>query len=245
VGNEWYFVGVDLGQSQDFTAIAVLERTELKGDWDPAAFAHRKLVKLRLRYLERPSLGTPYTEVVQRVVQVTRSADLAKRCHLIVDGTGVGRPVVDLLRATGPGCTLMPVTITGGGQEHWSKGFHQVPKRDLIVGLQLLFQRAELQIAAGLALGATLERELADMRVKISSPGREQFGAWREGQHDDLVLAVALACWGARKMYPHAPAGENAYCRWTHGAPDLRKPVGLTRTNNKTFWQRMDRNEHE
>lgn len=25
----------------------------------------------------------------------------------------------------------------------------------------------------------------------------EMFGAWREGQHDDLVLAVAIAVWRA------------------------------------------------
>ena len=36
------------------------------------------------------------------------------------------------------------------------------------------------------------------MRVKVSASGHESFAAWREGTHDDLVLAVALACWRAR-----------------------------------------------
>jgi len=31
----WYFVGVDLGQSRDFTAIAVVERSVRAGGWDP------------------------------------------------------------------------------------------------------------------------------------------------------------------------------------------------------------------
>ena len=62
-----YFVGVDLGQSRDFTAIAVLERAELRGDWDPVMYAWRKTTALRLRHLERVPLGTPYTEVVDRV----------------------------------------------------------------------------------------------------------------------------------------------------------------------------------
>ena len=91
-------MGLDLGQSQDFTAIAVLERAELRGHWDPVMYARRKTIALRLRYLERIPLGTPYTEVVDRVVAVTRSADLAGRCHLIADATGVGRPVMDMLR---------------------------------------------------------------------------------------------------------------------------------------------------
>jgi hypothetical protein len=36
------------------------------------------------------------------------------------------------------------------------------------------------------------------MRVRVSVRAREQFGAWREGTHDDLVLAAGLACWRAR-----------------------------------------------
>ncbi len=32
-----YFVGVDLGQSRDYTAIAVVERAERTGAWDPVS----------------------------------------------------------------------------------------------------------------------------------------------------------------------------------------------------------------
>jgi len=52
------------------------------------------------------------------------------------------------------------------------------------------------------------------MRVKVGCEGLERFGAWREGTHDDLVFAVALAYWAARKMYPNEPAGEEAYWRF-------------------------------
>ena len=88
----WYFVGLDLGQSRDFTALAVLERAELTGEFDPAMFAWRKEVALRLRYLERVPLGTPYPEIVERVRRTTRSPELAGRCHVAADATGVGRP---------------------------------------------------------------------------------------------------------------------------------------------------------
>ena len=40
------------------------------------------------------------------------------------------------------------------------------------------------------------------MRVKVSAGGDEKFGAWRSGDHDDLVLATALACWRARIRVP-------------------------------------------
>jgi len=194
-----YFVGVDLGQSRDFTAIAVVERQELAGEFDPATYTCPRTTALRLRFLERVELGTTYPDVVERVVQVTRSRDLAGRCHLIVDGTGVGRPVVDLLRQAKPGCPIMPAVITSGQRETQSDGYYGIPKRDLMVGLQVLLQRGELQIAAGLKYGAALAAEMAAMEVKVTSAGREQFGAWREGTHDDLVFAVALACWGSKK----------------------------------------------
>jgi hypothetical protein len=194
-----YFVGVDLGQSRDFTAIAVVERQELSGEWDPAAYTCQKRTALRLRFLERVELGTPYPDVVERVVQIVRSRDLAGRCQLVVDGTGVGRPVVDLLRQAKPGCPIMPAVITSGQRETRIDGYYGIPKRDLMVGLQVLLQQGELQIAAGLKYGAALAAEMAAMEVKVTSAGREQFGAWREGTHDDLVFAVALACWGSKK----------------------------------------------
>ena len=204
-GTGQFFVGLDLGQSRDFTAIAVLERAELTGEWDAVAFGRKKTTALRLRYLERVSLGTPYPEVVERVKQVTRSADLAGRCQLIADATGVGRPVMDMLRRAELGSRrLWPVLITGGDTEKMADGYYRVPKRDLVVGLQVLLQRRELKIAAGLAFGKTLVREMMEMRVKITAAGNEQYGAWREGEHDDLVLAVALGCWGARKAGPRA-----------------------------------------
>src|SRR5438045_1798452 len=94
-----YFAGVDLGQRQDPTALAVVE-------WGGHAAV------LSLRHLERMPLGTPYTEVVQRVSRRMRSRQLAGgQRHLIVDGTGVGPAVVDLLRQEDLQSHLWPVTI--------------------------------------------------------------------------------------------------------------------------------------
>jgi DNA helicase TIP49 (TBP-interacting protein) len=38
-------------------------------------------------------LGTPYPQVAERVVKIMRSAEMAGRCILVVDATGVGRPI--------------------------------------------------------------------------------------------------------------------------------------------------------
>jgi len=193
-----YYVGVDLGQKQDYTAIAVVERCAVAGELDRVTWERRIEVGHSLRHLERVALGTPYTEVVGRVREVARSGDLAGRCLVVVDATGVGGAVIDLLRGADLGCELMAVTITGGERASRSGGGWMVPKRDLVVGLEVMLETGSLRIATGLREGETFIKELTGMRVKVSAGRREQFEAWREGTHDDLVLAAALACWRAR-----------------------------------------------
>jgi hypothetical protein len=207
-----------LGQSQDFTALAILERAELTGDWDAAQYAFKKMAALHLRYLERIPRGTPYPEVVERVRQVTRSAELRGRCSLMVDATGAGRPVVDMLRAADldPDCWMLPAIITSGYAETQSDGYYHVPKRNLIVGLQVLLQRGALQIAEGIPFGGALMEELSQMRVRQTQKGHEQYGAWREGEHDDLVFAVAMAHWGANKLCPPV-SGDDGVWRYKGG----------------------------
>lgn len=193
-----YFAGLDLGQKQDYTAIAVVERAEVKTGFDWVKWAPVIEIRHSLRHLERVPLGTSYPDVVARVREVVRSGKLAGCCTLVADATGVGAPVMDLLRASGLGCGLTPVTITGGEKPSRDGSMWRVPKRDLVVGLQLMLETGEFRIAAGLREAETFVAELTNMRVKVSASGHEGFAVWREGTHDDLVLAVALACWRAK-----------------------------------------------
>jgi hypothetical protein len=64
------------------------------------------------------------------------------------------------------------------------------------VGLQVMLESGALRIAADVPESAALVRELSAMRVGVNEAGRE---GWRSGAHDDLVFAVALACWAAKK----------------------------------------------
>jgi hypothetical protein len=52
-----------------------------------------------------------------------------------------------------------------------------------------------LLIPPTLRLAAVLAQELRAFRVKVTAAGNETFESWREPDHDDLVLAVALAVW--------------------------------------------------
>src|SRR5207253_3131472 len=91
--------------------------------------------------------------------------------------------------------TLYPVTITGGDAPRWDGRSAWVPKKDLVGAVQATLQSGRLKVVPMLVLAETLRRELLDFQVKVTLAAHEQFGAWREGAHDDLVLAVALAAW--------------------------------------------------
>jgi hypothetical protein len=108
----------------------------------------------------------------------------------------------------------MPVTITSGQMETREQGFYRVPKRDLIIGLQVLLQRRGLQISSKLPFARKLVEEMEAMEVRVSPAGNEQYAAWREGTHDDLVFAVALAYWSLEKAYPGEARGDDRW--WTN-----------------------------
>lgn len=173
-----YYIGLDLGQAQDFSAVALIERMG-----DPPIY--------RVLDLYRFPLGTSYPEIVDRISNSRTKLDITPNL-LVVDGTGVGRPVVDLFKRAG--LHLVPVVIHGGDNYTYDVQA-RVPKRDLVGILQILLQSQRLKIAGCLREAEILVEELLNIRVKISDAGKDSYGVWREGMHDDYVLALAIACW--------------------------------------------------
>ena len=91
--------------------------------------------------------------------------------------------------------SIRPITITAGhGVQPDGAGWH-VPKKDLVSVLQVLLQARRLQVARSLPMSSVLLKELENFRVKITPAANETFEAWRERDHDDMVLSVALAAW--------------------------------------------------
>ena len=56
-----------------------------------------------------------------------------------------------------------------------------------------------MKIARRMKETGPLVRELTDVRLTAGNGGRLRMGADRSGQHDDLVMALALACWRAKR----------------------------------------------
>lgn len=193
-----FIIGVDLGQAQDYTAISVLEKINkynlLKGCYKEP-FYH-------CRYLQRPKLNTPYPAIVKHVRAIyenlKREPLNRDMPYLAIDSTGCGRPVYDMFKQAG----LHPkgINIHGGYQVSYDNGFYNVPKRDLVGFLQMLFQTNRLKVAEALPEAKTLIEELINFKVKINiNTAHDSYEAWREGIHDDLVLSVACAAWWGEK----------------------------------------------
>ena len=178
-------LAADLGQAADPTALGLLERG-----------AEVDVV----RWLERPALGTPYPAIVDRIATVAARYEAT----VVVDATGVGRPVVDLLRPRCP--RLVPVLITGGSHAHRDeRGFWCVPKSVLISGMQVAMQNQRVRVAPQ-PLAEVLTREMRTFRMKLGTKGHASYEAWREGDHDDLVLMLALGLWQSGRMPRPVPS---------------------------------------
>ena len=152
------YLGLDLGQSQDPSALAIVERLEpanppwILPAWQLSypAGPNPDPEPLVVRHVERMELDTRYSDVAKRVAAVVESPLVQGRKTLAVDATGVGMPVVEMLLALQMGCEVRPVKITGGmGQSNTGPMWH-VAKVDLLCGLREAVETGELRIPRGM-----------------------------------------------------------------------------------------------
>jgi hypothetical protein len=206
IAEERFVVGVDLGQSNDPTAVSVIHwtRTPLSS-WTPrhAVGNTRNTLwqdyeeRFDVRYLERLPLGSPYPAQVQHVINLLSRPPLAGGADLVIDATGVGAPIADLFETAGLEPTRVIISAgfeaTDHGRRRWT-----VPKTELISGMDALLHTGQLKFASSLTDAGALRDELKDFRRKVSEAGRATYAA-RVGRHDDLILSVAVALWWLRR----------------------------------------------
>jgi hypothetical protein len=220
---ERYYVGLDLGQRKDFSAVTAVRRVELTGaEAEPDAPRRKVRHSYEVVALHRYPLGTAYPDIVADVVprlardplcaraaeppayfsdwRVARPAVPARKAAtVLIDGTGVGKPVVDLFRAAG--IPAIDVTITGGLKSSQPERHEwHVPKREIVSVLQVLLQSERLKVPDTLPMARLLLQELRTFQVRITAAGADTYGTWREREHDDLVLAVGIACWAGERI---------------------------------------------
>ncbi len=107
--------GVSIGQGQDFTAIAVLERfEELNGEAKNGKWLTG--VRYHARHLERLKLGVGFIEITSHLKGLIADLPSYGRLNVLVDRTDCGRPPIDHMRKEG--LTVIPVTIMQSAFRH-------------------------------------------------------------------------------------------------------------------------------
>jgi hypothetical protein len=196
-----YHLGVDLGQRRDFTAIVIVrDMLATTGKKCPLTFAPVLQRRRQVLLAERIGLGTEYQKIVESVGQLTRLRQMAHGDkYVAVDTTGVGLAVLEMLRREHLAGQLLPVVFTGGEVTRYVGGQYNVPKGELMHGLAVELERRELQVGRRLRNWPEMVRELSGVR-------------WRSvGEHDDLVMALALAVWSMRRA--SLPSGKELEVR--------------------------------
>lgn len=204
-----FIAGVDVGQVKDWTAIAIVEKIEPVAD---LVGLHHALVpevkaeaaaiptRLDLRHLERIPLSTLYPEQVALVQKLLRRPQLGN-VRTFLDMTGCGRPVFDMFKqAKLPNLSGVMITGAHGVATRQPYGWN-VGKAELVNRVQVEMQTARLGTSLAIPHVDKLVHELKEFRAKPTASGHMSFNA-REGQHDDLVLALALAVFGALRPRP-------------------------------------------
>ena len=131
--NPRYLVGLDLGQANDFSAWAVALQHDHGAE--PPTYD--------VPYLERIR-GARYPAVVDHtrvLIEALLAQDPRPDVDLVVDFTGVGRAVADMVIDAELGAKVTLVTITGGDAvTRGERGEWRVPKRDLAFVVQVALQ---------------------------------------------------------------------------------------------------------
>jgi len=195
-----FTIGVDLGQSRDPTAVAIVRTVRVAA----AAPVYQ------VGHLERLPLNTPYPGVIRHVAALASRTQF-RGAELILDYTGVGRPVFDLFRSSN--MSPIGVSITAGDSVVRDGMVWKVPKIVLVSGLQAALHDGRLKIQKSLPEAPALVSELQDFRAEVTDSGYWKFGA-RSGRHDDLVLALAIAVWRASQKKKPMRISDAAVAMW-------------------------------
>lgn len=180
-----YFLGLDLGRKQDHSALVIVERS-LRAMNTRYIDAYTKWESfLSVRYAKQWKLGTAYGDVAKEVGTIFKKVEALGRSVLVFDQTGVGDAVFEMIREHLRGSNVEGVVIT-----------HEL-KRDMYAAIETNLEQEKLKIPEDCHASRELKQELLTVEIRRVGFGYK-YGAFDKDAHDDLVMALALACWRER-----------------------------------------------
>jgi hypothetical protein len=188
----------------------------------------RQETTYRVQHMARLDLGTDYLDVARHVTRLVVGLwgwERAERfkgrimdpngtdayglrplpVHLFADATGVGAPVMEMLRAQlrddprSQRCWLHELTFTHGDRYDRDEG--RLGKAYLVSRLMVLFQEHLLELPRDDPEADAMLRELKDYEIRVDENANDRYGAFKVGAHDDLATALGLAVVDDPAMY--------------------------------------------
>ena len=165
-----HFAGLDLGQAQHYSALAILRRVRSLVKYDAHPWEEARQTIFQVGFCERWQLGTSYTKIVNDVAEVLRHPRWEGNIRLALDLGSVGRAVADIFKTYG--VPFMGITSTAGNNATVEKNEASVPRNTLISLLQSKLDQKLLSFHADLPMADTLKAELESIQTKFTDSGR-------------------------------------------------------------------------
>jgi len=182
-GDKRYILGVDLGQSNDYTVLSILE----------SSFGVDDKLVYDLVYLRRFALKKSYLSIIDEVIGVIEKYNIMGCYSMAIDYTGVGHPVYDCF--VSKGLNPLGITITAGNSvNRQTQSTVTVPKKDIVTYLQIVLQTRRIRISSGLKLLEEMKQEFLSFQFKVGANARASYSA-QSGFHDDIIMSIGLAVW--------------------------------------------------
>jgi len=145
-------------------------------DYSVIAVLQREGNLLKLVYLYEFPIGTPYTNVIGHLVRANKKFNFRK---MMIDQTGVGEPVLEELK-------------NQGFQGVEGLTFTAKTKEEMLTALKIVMEQKRLKMP----YHRRLCQQINEQEYQYGKSGYLTF-SHPVGSHDDMLFALALACYAA------------------------------------------------
>jgi hypothetical protein len=177
-------IALDPAQLRDWSALAVVDM-----QYKPKA----KRFEYDLIAMGRKQ-GLPYDQIVDWVIRTLKRPEFnrAQPPEFLLDATGVGVAVRDMLKAKG--VRSKAVTITSGEALTRTGPELHLGKARLIGKFLGAFDAGKVHVNPNMPIWPQVEHEMLSFRAEMSAQGRVKLEA-EPGENDDMLFALAMAVW--------------------------------------------------
>jgi len=189
-----FLVGLSVGQGSQTSGVAVLERLLPSRPGGSRSYA--------CRYLRRwlPP-ATAYPALVSDLTDMLSGAPLAGGDLVVEAGPSI-KAVLALLRKNRLPARIQPVEVKASAEDDYVEGLWRITKASVIETTRQVLQEDRLvfderiapEVMATTPSAQTIYQALLTYPYNKTPASNDAFAS-REGAYDDLILAVALACW--------------------------------------------------